>query len=377
MHIFPTAQKEERIRSLVDKIRKNVSKDGKQKSQVAFSQVVKKKVQQRKMFLGWLHCSTNSSRYKQVRLKDGRGVRELTYNVDKEVTVDLLKNEARKFFFPEGVSKFGAASDMCFHLGNYAQEKITSFTDTDGKTCTFQEYLTSWGLFSSRFKVYLMSTFTGEDAVSQSQSSSQEQASAGQLINSYDNKDTSGGKNVFMGAEKTQLSGDFENLTMASTPKTSVEAEEDQRPPLMLRDQAAHFTDERENHLAITYENLTQSSYSEIVLRAITFSRRDCYDLHSFNDPTIQDVKLQDFDPLDYGFTVVDISKREKCFVERIDEILDEKEEFKVVFPQADGQCGSLILHPPSEVWGYDGKQLMLGVVASCHMSTSAWYVWY
>ena len=67
----------------------------------------------------------------------------------------------------------------------------------------------------------------------------------------------------------------------------------------MLRDQAAHFTDERENHLAITYENLTQSSYgSEVVLRAITFSRRDCYDLYSFHDPSIQDVQLQDFDPL-------------------------------------------------------------------------------
>lgn len=35
-----------------------------------------------------------------------------------------------------------------------------------------------------------------------------------------------------MGAEKMQLSGDFENLTMASTPKMSVEAEEDLRPPL-------------------------------------------------------------------------------------------------------------------------------------------------
>ncbi|XP_022807184.1 cyclin-dependent kinase 1-like [Stylophora pistillata] len=85
---------------------------------------------------------------------------------------------------------------------------------------------------------------------------------------------------------------------------------------------------------------------------------------------------FNDFDPLDFGFNVVDISKGEKYFLQRSDEPTSE-EGFKVVFPNADAQSSSLILHPPSEVWGYDDKQLILGVVSSCHMSSNAWYVWY
>ena len=109
----------------------------------------------------------------------------------------------------------------------------------------------------------------------------------------------------------------------------------------------------------------------------MSFSRADCYDLYSCNDPSIQDVALPDFDPLEYGFTVVEITKGEKCFVQGSDEsTLEEGDESKIVFPQADAQPSSLILHSPSEVWGYDGNQLILGVVSSCHMSLNAWYTW-
>ena len=110
----------------------------------------------------------------------------------------------------------------------------------------------------------------------------------------------------------------------------------------------------------------------------MSLSRADCYDLCSCNDPSIQDVALPDFDPLEYGFTVVEITKDEKCFVQRSDEsTLEEGDESKIVFPQADAQPSSPILHSPSEVWGYDGNQLILGVVSSCHMSLNAWYIWY
>ena len=40
--------------------------------------------------------------------------------------------KARKFFFLEGVSKYGAIEDMQIHLGNYAQETISVFRDLDG-----------------------------------------------------------------------------------------------------------------------------------------------------------------------------------------------------------------------------------------------------
>ena len=96
---------------------------------------------QRKMYIGWLHRSSNDSRFKQVRMKDGGGVRDYTYNDDDHITVDFLKADAKKLFFPEGMSKLGAAGEMHFDLGNFAQERISQFTDVDGNTCTFQEYL--------------------------------------------------------------------------------------------------------------------------------------------------------------------------------------------------------------------------------------------
>ena len=101
----------------------------------------------------------------------------------------------------------------------------------------------------------------------------------------------------------------------------------------------------------------------------MSFPGAQCYDVYSFQDPIIQDMPLTDFDQLDCGFNVVDISKGEKVFLQRGDDPTSE-EGFKVVFPHADVQSSSLIVHPPSEVWGYDDKQLILGVVSSC-------YVWY
>ena len=56
--------------------------------------------------------------------------------------------------------------------------------------------------------------------------------------------------------------------------------------------------------------------------------------IYSCNDRSIQDVALQDFDPLECGFTVVEITKGAKCFVERSDEqTLEEGDKSKIVFP--------------------------------------------
>ena len=64
----------------------------------------------------------------------------------------------------------------------------------------------------------------------------------------------------------------------------------------------------------------------------------------------------------------------EKCYFSTSEDV----EDFQYVFPQAsDTQSSSIILHPPSKVWGYDGNQLITGVMASCHLATNTWYTWY
>ena len=50
--------------------------------------------------------------YKQIKTKDGGSVRDFYYNDDEQITVESLTMKARKLFFPEGVSKYGAIEDM-------------------------------------------------------------------------------------------------------------------------------------------------------------------------------------------------------------------------------------------------------------------------
>jgi len=79
------------------------------------------------MSTGLLHLSSSQSRFKEVRMKDGAGIRDFTDSIDDEITVDFLKEKARKPFFPEGDSKLGSLPPMKLELGNYAQQQKNSF----------------------------------------------------------------------------------------------------------------------------------------------------------------------------------------------------------------------------------------------------------
>ena len=56
---------------------------------------------QMKLHLGWLHRSHGQSRYQQVRMKDGGGVREFACTDDENITVDYLRSKAIQLFFPK------------------------------------------------------------------------------------------------------------------------------------------------------------------------------------------------------------------------------------------------------------------------------------
>jgi len=77
----------------------------------------------------------------------------------------------------------------------------------------------------------------------------------------------------------------------------------------------------------------------------------------------------------------VGIQKGDKCFLDKTfhdsAKPPDEPPDFRYEFPQADENSKRLILHNPSEIWGYDGHQLVIGVVVSCHMTHGASFVWY
>ena len=63
------------------------------------------------------------------------------------------------------------------------------------------------------------------------------------------------------------------------------------------------------------YAMYTESSYSEIVLKLVAFSRKDCFDMKCVSESDLQDIDVEEFDPLEHGFMVVHISKGQKCFL--------------------------------------------------------------
>ena len=146
-----------------------------------------------------------------------------------------------------------------------------------------------------------------------------------------------------------------------STPKSPFDLRESQKPLYALKDMKGNISPEEAisgNTLVICYETLRESSHSEGVLKSMSFSISQCYDTVSFSYPLIREIELEAFDPPEHGFTIEDISKVGKSFVDRCyNSFLDD--EFKYIFPQATAQPSSLILHLPSEIWGYDGKDLI------------------
>ncbi|XP_076842446.1 uncharacterized protein LOC143487027 [Brachyhypopomus gauderio] len=59
--------------------------------------------QKRRIEVGWMDFDENEQRYKQVKAIKGGGTRQLT--VDKETTIEEMKDLALSLFFPSGVSK--------------------------------------------------------------------------------------------------------------------------------------------------------------------------------------------------------------------------------------------------------------------------------
>ena len=97
-------EREQRIKDLVTKIEKG-NKEGEKKEAKAVNPVnptVSKKsakVKSRRLYVGWLHRSSKESRYKQIRTKDGGGVRDIYYKEDEDISVECILKMASKLFF--------------------------------------------------------------------------------------------------------------------------------------------------------------------------------------------------------------------------------------------------------------------------------------
>ena len=119
---------------------------------------------------------------------------------------------------------------------------------------------------------------------------------------------------------------------LVSAPKKSRDVQERRESPVyVLKGLVGSTSTEQtisENRLNISYECITVTPYSEVFLKSLTFSIAQCYEMFSLSDPLNQDNELEDFDPLDNGFTIFDIKKGGKCFVDRCYKESSTEEEF-------------------------------------------------
>ena len=320
-------EREERIKDLVTKIKKG-NKEGEKKEAKAVNTInptgSKKsaKVKSRRVYFGWLHRSSKESRYKQMKTKDGGGVRDIYYKEDEDITVEYLKKIASKLFFPEGVSKYGAFEDMKVELGNYAQESVSVFRDLEGNQCSYPEYLKSRGLFASICHVYLMSTLADRKECSpRDLKQTEDSGLVSAHLEEKAEKVSSPQLDAFMGCSKSQMSEEFHSLQMKTS--TPVRSEPRSQTPLYApvskEGEGSLRTVENvgDHRLLVNYESVKQSSYSEVVLTAVTFSREQCFEMNCFSEPLTGDLALDQYDPLENGFTVAGFRKAKSAFSTR------------------------------------------------------------
>ena len=102
-------------------------------------------------------------------------------------------------------------------------------------------------------------------------------------------------------------------------------------------------------------------------------------------NPDFIDHDLEDFDPTDEGFAITGIKEHGKCYLEKV--VMDaaggdEEQEIDVTstaiadqlvsyrFPQLTSSTTDLVVHQPSEIWGYDkNKKSLLELLPNVTMT--------
>ena len=138
-----------------------------------------------------------------------------------------------------------------------------------------------------------------------------------------------------------------------------------------------------EGTLSLQYEEVKESSFSEVVMRTLSHSIRQCYEFQSLSEPEIQDIPLSDYCPLEHGpYSVCQVLKGDELFMETVFEpsrANPDVEESHYTFPKSSERLktGKLILHAPSELCGSDGNRLIVAVISSCHGDSNVRYTWH
>ena len=330
---------------------------------------------------GWLHRTSSDNAYKQLKRLEGASVRTVPYDEgETDFTLDFLKNEACRLFFPEGNSKLGKREDFEIEIGSFSQEPIRAFVDTKGNPCSYLEYLRDRGLYPSKSYIYLMTTARGDKNTGTHDNISSEPKPTKQHTDMDDENESE--------ADATNSQHVARRLQNSESNEAECEIQDPvKKDDLVKKDGNIYGVciddiDVTPSKIQITieYEELTESSYSEVTIRSLANSLEQCYWDKSLSDPFIRDEGFYNFCPLEHGFTVTAIHKADTCYLERVFSPSCESFEestSQFFYPCRDNTSNDIIIHHPLEIWGYDENRLMLGVVTSFMDNPEVEYVWY
>lgn len=127
------------------------------------------------------------------------------------------------------------------------------------------------------------------------------------------------------------------------------------------------------NGIFVQYEYSSHSLYSEQEVSISSFRRESCYEVATTNDPKLLEIPFDEFQPPESNFTVTNISKGEQQYVVHVEDHTNQSPVSLgncepancYQFPMSKADELSIILHHPTDVWGFDDGQLVIAVVTS------------
>ncbi|CAG2244476.1 unnamed protein product [Mytilus edulis] len=254
-----------------------------------------------KVRVQWVHfCSSKfqSKRgYKQVFYSGGGGLREVIMSA--EVTSDDILQRAKDLYFPDGNSSKGCLQNMEVVLADHSFKRILQFTDLEGNTCSYVNYLSSRGLFPSKVSLFLMSK---DLSPSQSDSSNKNTNTGEQKADSDSQPDSKSSESHRSEATHHPMSS---GSTYKSVEKTTT---------LVPLDESG--STKQVQQLLIKYAMNRRSDWGSVSTISTT-GRRQAKEWVLLQDKsgTARDLD-NNFDPLDFGFNVKTIKVAEKLFVD-------------------------------------------------------------
>ena len=281
-----------------------------------------------------MHKEWENKKAKQIRDEDTGGVRCLDVSCSDELTVEYIISRAVKVFFPSGSSHKGAVADCTFRLSFYT-EPFEQFFDTDGNACNFDQYLASRGKYPSRCILYLVST-----------GKKKKQLSGQKLVQQSRKRQDSGVSDI---SEASEASETHEASEIGQPSKRQAFGNEQRKSLVVWKGgKQGEIVD-----IDIKYQWQKKSLYGKKKYSTMyCLTKGQCLQALTLSDPEIQENGLENFHPIENGFTINSIKKGAYIYD------ANDKDPLKLCY-------------------GYEEDTLVLACLSHDKVVTKGMYTWY